>query len=479
MASNWVIVCFLAGLLAGARATEDEYRLLRDMFANYSSIVRPVERATDTIVVRLGAAIQQIIDMDEKSQVLTSNLWMRMQWTDSNFRWNPEDYGNTSVLIVPVDSIWRPDIVLYTNADSGFSGMMLTSATVTHEGVVYWNAPAIYQSTCKIDITYFPFDEQQCHLKFGSWAYNGFQLDLRNRSMSGDVSSYIDNGEWTLIGMPVRNNMAFYQCCAEPYPDVDFTVIIRRRALFHMINPLGPCILISLITTLVFIMPADAGEKVTLGITILLAMTVFLLLVAETMPPTSEVVPLIAQYYACVIVLVSLSTVMTVFVLWLHFRLPGTHRVPRWLKHFSFSVLARCMFMGEELISMGDDDDGDGDDNEAANKDGKVGNGYEKSFATPRHNGVSAVEDGGKKSQELVSGSAWKFESMLHDIAANLKYMTARNREADAEDEVLNEWKYVAVVFDRLFMWIFLISTVICTLAILCQPKTYVSLEDF
>ena len=183
----------------------------------------------------------------------------------------------------------------FDSADSSFNGMMMTSASISHDGIVRWNAPAIYQSTCKIDITYFPFDEQHCSLRFGSWAYHGFQIDLKNRTTSGDISAYIDNGEWTLVGMPVKRNLFFYGCCPEPYPDVEFTVIIRRRALFYFINLLGPCVLISLITVLDFFMPADAGEKVTLGITILLALTVFLLLVAETMPPTSEVVPLIGK----------------------------------------------------------------------------------------------------------------------------------------------------------------------------------------
>ena len=42
-----------------------------------------------------------------------------------------------------------------------------------------------------------------------------------------------------------------------------------------------------------FYMPSDSGEKVTMGITTLLSMTVFLMLVAENMPPTSDVLPLI------------------------------------------------------------------------------------------------------------------------------------------------------------------------------------------
>ena len=37
---------------------------------------------------------------------------------------------------------------------------------------------AIFKSTCAIDIRHFPFDEQTCHLKFGSWTYDGTKLDL-------------------------------------------------------------------------------------------------------------------------------------------------------------------------------------------------------------------------------------------------------------------------------------------------------------
>ena len=38
------------------------------------------------------------------------------------------------------------------------------------------NTDQLFQSTCKIDITWFPFDDQQCDLKFGSWTYSGWQV---------------------------------------------------------------------------------------------------------------------------------------------------------------------------------------------------------------------------------------------------------------------------------------------------------------
>ena len=51
-------------------------------------------------------------------------------------------------------------------------------AVVSSDGTVLWIPMSILKSTCSIDITHFPFDEQTCFLKFGSWTYDGFKLDL-------------------------------------------------------------------------------------------------------------------------------------------------------------------------------------------------------------------------------------------------------------------------------------------------------------
>lgn len=45
---------------------------------------------------------------------------------------------------------------------------------------------------------------------------------------------------------------------------------------------------------LVFYVPSESGEKVTLGISALLSMTVFLMTIRETLPPT-EKTPLISK----------------------------------------------------------------------------------------------------------------------------------------------------------------------------------------
>ncbi len=60
------------------------------------------------------------------------------------------------------------------------------------------NHAGILKSTCYIDVRWFPFDIQKCDLKFGSWTHNGWLLDLQMQAV--DISSYIPNGEWDLVG---------------------------------------------------------------------------------------------------------------------------------------------------------------------------------------------------------------------------------------------------------------------------------------
>nr|CAD7199361.1 unnamed protein product [Timema douglasi] len=91
-------------------------------------------------------------------------------------------------------------------------------------------------------------------------------LDLvLNSEEGGDLSDFITNGEWYLIGMPGKKNTIVYQCCPEPYVDVTFTIQIRRRTLYYFFNLIVPCVLISSMALLGFTLPPDSGEKLTLG----------------------------------------------------------------------------------------------------------------------------------------------------------------------------------------------------------------------
>ena len=122
---------------------------------------------------------------------------------------------------------------------------------------------------------------------------------MTNRSARVDLANYVYSGEWELIEIKVQRNEVFYACCKEPYPDVTFFVIMRRRTLYYLFNIIFPCLWLTILSLLGFWLPPDSGEKITLGITVLLAFSVFMLLIAESMPATSEFVPLIGKYHHC------------------------------------------------------------------------------------------------------------------------------------------------------------------------------------
>ena len=121
--------------------------------------------------------------------------------------------------------------------------------------------------------------------------------------------------EWDILAVPAIRNVKFYTCCEEPYLDITFNITMRRKTLFYTVNLIIPCMGISFLTVLVFYLPSDSGEKVnlnimikdyyiqnnlffqvSLSISILLSLTVFFLLLAEIIPPTSLVVPLLGKF---------------------------------------------------------------------------------------------------------------------------------------------------------------------------------------
>ncbi|XP_055004667.1 neuronal acetylcholine receptor subunit alpha-10-like, partial [Boleophthalmus pectinirostris] len=321
-------------------------QLFRDLFMNYTSALRPVNNTENAISVTLQVTLSQIIDMDERNQILTLYLWVRQVWMDSFLTWSKDDYDGLDSISIPSRYVWKPDIVLYNSADDEFSSSMETNVALRSDGKVTWDQPSITKSSCSVDVAFFPFDLQQCVLTFGSWTHNGNQMDLNIELDTADLADLVPNVEWQVLGMPAKKNVILYGCCSDPYPDITFTLQLKRRASFYIFNLLLPCMMISFLAPLGFYLPAESGEKVSLGVTVLLALTVFQLLVAESMPP-SESVPLIGKYYIATMTMVTASTALTIFIMNLHHCGPEARPVPHWVRVLVLKYLNRVCLVYE------------------------------------------------------------------------------------------------------------------------------------
>lgn len=65
----------------------------------------------------------------------------------------------------------------------------MTKATVYHTGLVVWQPPAVYKSSCSIDVEFFPYDMQTCVLKLGSWTYDGFKVTVPTDVENGNYAT--------------------------------------------------------------------------------------------------------------------------------------------------------------------------------------------------------------------------------------------------------------------------------------------------
>ena len=86
------------------------------------------------------------------------------------------------------------------SADEDIDSKFQTNIVVYHDGNCSWIPLGLYISACSIDIQWFPFDDQFCKMKFGSWTYDGNQINLTQKSGTIDLSTYQVSGEWDLIG---------------------------------------------------------------------------------------------------------------------------------------------------------------------------------------------------------------------------------------------------------------------------------------
>ena len=92
MSSMFLVVPFLIAnsfwQIRFSQASSHESRLLQNLLKSYQKYERPVAIESEPVELIFGISLQQIIDLDERNQLLKSNLWLEYSWYDVNLRWN-------------------------------------------------------------------------------------------------------------------------------------------------------------------------------------------------------------------------------------------------------------------------------------------------------------------------------------------------------------------------------------------------------
>ena len=157
---------------------------------------------------------------------------------------------------------------------------------ISSMGNITWLSPAIITSSCIFDVYLFPFDVQNCTLEFGPWASPHYleDLDYFYEKNETTATRYRNNGAWEIFDERVEKVFRPYSVFDEPFAEVYYHIAFRRQYKLYVLALIIPSLMLSFSSLLIFLLPPESGEKISFGITNLLAMVLFQETVRASIP---------------------------------------------------------------------------------------------------------------------------------------------------------------------------------------------------
>lgn len=267
---------------------EDIVNLRRTLFENYTNDVRPVLNQSEPIHVSIDMWISSIQSFDEKHGILRTSLGFGIMWNDEILRWNASETGH-DYLNFPKQDVWYPKMHLRNSAtENMFLRFTDDEDQLTvhfANGQAYLLESGLTTTNCDADIFRFPFDQHSCTLELVSiLSENYLVMDIGYLQF---VFPSDTNKQWKIAHISKRRSKHTFSS-EFINSEAVFTIHFKRKPTFLVLNILIPVVGLGLVNPLVFAQPESSGERVSLSVTLLLALVFFLNLVSERLPPIND-----------------------------------------------------------------------------------------------------------------------------------------------------------------------------------------------
>ena len=294
----FVIYNFLPGIQCQSHATAQN--LYSHLLTNYSKRIMPLADHSKKLDVGVDFYLNSFISINEVDETISIMGVMLLNWTDPALKWDYVSFDNLYSITIDPSDIWKPLMFLVNVADNmepiGHDVTFYSSLSYT--GDVYYSPGGIMKAKCPTNVAKFPFDTQECNLVFFNWGITNTSLTLSALSNQARLYWYTPNSDWTLLE---------YSTFVETYNDYstfNIKIRIKRQPLYYAVMMILPTLLFALLNPLVFVIPVESGERVSLAMTILLSYAIFLTLVSAAIPTSSNP---ICVLLAVMIAIISLS----------------------------------------------------------------------------------------------------------------------------------------------------------------------------
>ncbi|XP_069125525.1 acetylcholine receptor subunit alpha-1-A-like [Argopecten irradians] len=240
--------------------------------------------------------------------------------------WEPQDYGDIREVRMRKSVMWSPTFVVVNGADDiSINGIKHEEVSILYDntGMASLLLSGVMTTTCDPDITYYPYDVHICVLQFTTKEpRTGVRISLLDiHKLSGANSNLLWNLGYSEIRTCDPENIG-------TFIEVAFT--IERRPTYLIYNIILPVCLLNFLNLLVFVLPADSGERISFATTMLLTLSVYMTIMSDSIPNTSDPVSILKISLMTKLIissLIILSVVLTSNI----YRLNDHTPTPLWL----------------------------------------------------------------------------------------------------------------------------------------------------
>ena len=275
-------VCILITYNAESGTWKNVADIHNDVLIGYNTDILPVENQSNVLNIDVETYFVSINGLDEPTGKFTASFGLVLQWNDTNLMWNTSDYGGQTIVQMNTSKIWTPSLVLVNPSTQperlGNNGI---KATVCNNGLVIWVIGCVLETICDVDVANFPFDEQICHIKIQTWDY-GEAIKFNPGKNPVELKYFIGNGVWELRKAELSTGDFIHGSL------ITISLYLDRQITFYALNILTPIFFLALLNTFIFLLPTESGERIGFCVTILLSITVYMTVIADILPNSSN-----------------------------------------------------------------------------------------------------------------------------------------------------------------------------------------------
>lgn len=312
-----ILVTFIS--LIESQHLNDSKRLYSDILSGYNKDIIPVVNDSEPLDLLVHSFLFHIKSFEEVQESITVSISLRLDWTDDSLSWDPNNYGGKQQIYISSDKIWTPSMILGTTA-----GEMDTigrnqgiNVLVSYNGVVSFRPGGTLEAICPTDVSNFPFDTQTCMLKFVPRGYSASAIKLKTSLDYVSGSFFHTHPDWTISS---NKTIIFKENKDFNVESYRVRLTITRHPTYYALIIIVPTMLFCLLNPLVFLLPIESGERISLAMTILLSYVVFLTLVSDSMPAKSNPMCYLLVTMTAVIVVSGLMVGLSIISVMFYFR---------------------------------------------------------------------------------------------------------------------------------------------------------------